>query len=202
MQSKKKRQWGACLCWRSCRCAVGPDGSTLSMEQSEERTRPQRLCPLRDRRNRHGRPGQCKEKRTQQRMHDAQHLDVPLQLYRSTRAYWPREWDGDFENGYDVGLVRLDRRAPFERPQIDRTGHRLRTGDPLTAAVWGSQEEDSTVSVAQSAARLPFVSLMTCEEKLETRLEDSVMCTGPVGIDSSRGGRSVCQRLSRVSVLL
>ena len=41
------------------------------------------------------------------------------QWMNSKRSYWPPEWDGDFNHGFDVGLLRLDRKAPLPKPQID-----------------------------------------------------------------------------------
>ena len=112
---------------------------------------------------------------------------MPLQLYRSKRAYWHPKWDSDVKNGFDVGLVRLDRKAVSGGVSFDKDGVRLRYGDLLGMAGWGSTEKKVTASVLQSTEDLPVLSANSCEKSLNATLKGHMICIGSIGSDTCRG---------------
>ena len=91
------------------------------------------------------------------------------------------------KNGFDVGLVRLDRKAVAGGVSFDKDGVQLRYGDRLAMAGWGSTEKNVTASVLQSTEDLPVLSANSCQRSLNATLKKHMICIGSIGSDTCRG---------------
>ena len=105
--------------------------------------------------------------------------------------------------GYDIGLIRLDRKAPLHLPRIDKIGVSLQVGDYLTAAGWGSTDKKRTSNVLRVVDKLIYVGSQQCAPDLFTNLGAHTICAGSFGRDTCRGERvrycTVSSGLSSIS---
>ena len=83
--------------------------------------------------------------------------------------------------------MRLERKAPLERPLIDKARDRLQFGDLMAAMGWGLTDKTRAAKTLQLAAKLPILGTETCEIVLEEELDEHMICAGGIGMDTCRG---------------
>merc|ERR1712080_488132 len=94
--------------------------------------------------------------------------------------------------GDDIGLVKLDRAAPYTetiRPiclpcSLANTNFEKKE---LTVSGWGHTTEDGSMSDVMRAVNLPFLSNPKCKETYGAYIRDTSMCAGVGGKDSCQG---------------
>ena len=98
-------------------------------------------------------------------------------------------------NGFDIGLIKLNKRAKFKRPLIDEKGSVITFGKYLTAAGWGKTEKGGPSTVLRFADELIYVSRKRCQQFLrespkgdeDVTIKDHMICAGLHGMDTCQG---------------
>ena len=108
------------------------------------------------------------------------------------------EWNGDYAHGFDVGLLWLDRKAPFKKLIIDKTGDALQTQDILTAVSRSSTDEYKAGGELLLAENVTFIASSTCEDAGQIEMDDYMGCIGyHAGADHFHGahlyGHPICR---------
>ena len=91
-------------------------------------------------------------------------------------VYVHPEWNGDAAHGFDVGLLWLDRKAPFKKLSIDKTGDALSSQASLTAASRTCTDAYKAGGELLLAENLTVVSSSACESVWHTEIEDYMGC--------------------------
>ena len=99
------------------------------------------------------------------------------------------KWTGNVADGYDVGLLRLDRASTHVPAGLPTSIDTIRGGQRFVALGWG-REDDGDNDDLQQAASIEFVRNDFCrlDEFWGPIIKDSMLCA--FGFD---GGQSVCQ---------
>ena len=108
-------------------------------------------------------------------------------------------WTGDTDDGYDVGLLRLDRKPNAALPGIDTHRTPISSGEVLTALGCGKTESQQTADTLQMAQNLHYVSPVRCERTLGNIFKGHMMCAGLLNEDTCNGAPSLS--LSFVQVI-
>lgn len=96
-------------------------------------------------------------------------------------------WKGTTEEGYDIGLLKLDRVVPdVTFPAVDTHDTPLGPGDVLIALGWG-RTESQTADTLQMVENLHYVSPAQCKKALRNVYKDSMICAGLLNEDTCRG---------------
>ena len=96
-------------------------------------------------------------------------------------------WTGDTDDGYDVGLLKLDRKSKTTVPGIDTHETPLSSGDLLTALGWGRTDSQDVADTLQMAESLSYLSPVRCEEEIGDIFEEHMICAGMLNEDTCRG---------------
>ena len=116
------------------------------------------------------------------------------QWMNSKRSYWPPEWDGDFNHGFDVGLLRLDRKAPLPMPQIDKMNS-VWQDRVLSAASWRGMDASTSNGELRLTKNLTTLPMRTCEKEFHRDLKDHMICIHPAHAENSLGEQQLRRQL-------
>ena len=100
------------------------------------------------------------------------------------------EWNGEFLDGYDIALLKLDREVNSGLPSLNEPNNPPAAGTRLAALGWGKDEYDVPVDELQLASNLEFVPLKSCQRQWNGRTvkADIMMCAG-LGIEDTCKGK-------------
>ena len=95
-------------------------------------------------------------------------------------------WTGNVLDGFDVGLIKLDKKAKFKRPLIAEKSIGVARGTFLTATGWGITEKGKPSSVLRNADKLVYISRKECQRMLrespdgdkDITIKDHMICAG------------------------
>ena len=87
-------------------------------------------------------------------------------------------WTGNVNDGYDVGLLKLDRESNVMLPGIDTHKTPLRAGILLTALGWGRTDSQRIADTLQIAENLYYLDPLRCNEELGDIYKDHMICSG------------------------
>jgi len=113
--------------------------------------------------------------------------DDPDQMFNAIEGYVHHLWRGDVEKGYDIGLLKLDRKTNITLPAIDSFGTPISSGELLTALGWGKTEEQEIADTLQMAENLHYVLPVRCKEELGDVFKNSMICAGLLNEDTCKG---------------
>ena len=91
------------------------------------------------------------------------------------------------ERGYDIGLLKLDRKANLTLPAIDSFGTPISSGELLTALGWGRTESQEIADTLQMAENLHYVLPVRCKEELGKVFKKNMICAGLLNEDTCKG---------------
>jgi len=96
-------------------------------------------------------------------------------------------WTGDVNDGFDIGLLKLDRESNATLPAIDTHHTPLSSGDLLTALGWGSTDTQEIATVLQITENLLFILPVRCKEVLDSEFRSHMICAGMLNEDTCKG---------------
>ena len=81
-------------------------------------------------------------------------------------------------DGYDIALIKLNKKANLTLPSIDIQGGEFRSGKLFTALGWGLNETGKNPNTLQMAANLVYVKRDNCEDFLGDAVKKFSICAG------------------------
>ena len=116
-------------------------------------------------------------------------------MFIAKKVFAHPKWTGDILNGFNIGLIKLNKRAKFKRPTIDEKGISLSYETFLTAAGWGKTEKGKPSTVLRFADELIYVSRKRCQQFFrespkgdeDVTIKDHMICAGLHGMDTCQG---------------
>ena len=98
-------------------------------------------------------------------------------------------------DGFDVGLIKLNKKAKFKRPLVAEKSIGVSRGIYLTAAGWGITEEGKPSSVLRYADKLIYLPRDDCQRVLrespdgdkDITIKDHMICAGLYEMDTCQG---------------
>ena len=107
--------------------------------------------------------------------------------FRNAVGFNPIVDSGSVTDGYDVGLLKLERESDVTLPALDTYGAPLGAGDLLMALGWGSTESQQTADTLQMAENLQYVLPARCRQELGDAYKEHMICAGLHTEDTCRG---------------
>ncbi|CAD7695786.1 unnamed protein product [Ostreobium quekettii] len=109
-----------------------------------------------------------------------------------TAAIVHEKWTGAVEDGYDIALLRLEKKSKFAKFAIGLPGRCEATGTALFVTLgWGGTENDTTSDALQVAERFKFLTGEDCaaEDLWGSTYQDSMLCAvgGKPGVETCPG---------------
>eukprot|EP00803_Ostreobium_quekettii_P010026 evm.model.scf_253EXC.11 EVM.evm.TU.scf_253EXC.11 scf_253EXC:91147-98674(+) len=106
-----------------------------------------------------------------------------------TAAIVHEKWTGAVEDGYDIALLRLEKKSKFAKFAIGLPGRCEATGTALFVTLgWGGTENDTTSDALQVAERFKFLTGEDCaaEDLWGSTYQDSMLCAvgGKPGVET------------------
>ena len=101
-------------------------------------------------------------------------------------SHWPESWTGDVHDGYDIAVVRLNKKANLTLPSIATQGGDFRRGKLFTALGWGLNKSGKQPNSLQMADSLLYVRNLECKDFLGDAVKKHSICAGLLS-DSCRG---------------
>ena len=98
-------------------------------------------------------------------------------------------WNGDFEDGSDIALLKLEK--PLRRIALpDIASGTLKLEESLILTVLGWPETGPRGPIAQvlQHADLPLVPNSGCQNVYNSMILDSMLCAGGFDVDACKGG--------------
>ena len=114
-------------------------------------------------------------------------LDWLLQIFKGVEEYVHPSWTGDVNDGFDVGLLKLDREPDSTIPAIDTHSTPLSSGDLLTVLGWGRTETQLTSDSLQMAENLQYMLPVLCEQELGDIFLEHMICAGLLNENACEG---------------
>ena len=96
-------------------------------------------------------------------------------------------WTGDVHDGYDIAVIKLDRKANITLPGFDRQGGEFKNGQLFTAVGWGKLETGAFPDRLQMAENLAYLHPRYCEEKFDNEMKEHMICAGLMEQDTCEG---------------
>lgn len=87
-------------------------------------------------------------------------------------------WNGDPVDGYDIALLKLDRKANSTLPNLSAIVETVSSGTELIALDWRDDDANKLTDSLQMFVDLTFVSRDRCENLLGRDLEEHQFCAG------------------------
>ena len=100
-------------------------------------------------------------------------------------------WTGDVNDGYDVGLLKLDRKSNAELPGIDTHETPLRVGLLFTSLGYGATDYQQIADTLQMAEDLYYLPPVRCKEELGDIFKEHMICSGLLNEDTCRGTKKL-----------
>ena len=91
------------------------------------------------------------------------------------------------EDGYDIAVVKLNKKANLPLPSIDTQGDDYRAGTMFTALGWGLDETGKNPNSLKMAENLAYVKQHDCKEFLGDAVKKHSICAGDSKKNTCRG---------------
>ena len=82
------------------------------------------------------------------------------------------------DDGYDIAVVKLNKKANLKLPSIDTQAGEFRSGKIFTALGWGRNKTGDFPTSLQMADSLVYVSNDQCKESLKDAVKTHSICAG------------------------
>ena len=112
--------------------------------------------------------------------------DSFYQIFTATEGHVHTLWTGDTDDGYDVGLLKLEKKSNAILPDIDTHKIPISSGEVLTVLGWGVTDSQQTADTLQTA-NLQYLSPASCRQALGDIFEEHMICAGVGHPDTCRG---------------
>ena len=110
------------------------------------------------------------------------------QVFFATESRFRDEWSGDVGHGYDIALLKLNKRANFPTPRLTTVRERPVMGTFVSVIGWGETSSGPTLTRLQYSGSLRVVRFATCNDHWNKTLkEDITLCAGIGVIDTCKG---------------
>ena len=101
------------------------------------------------------------------------------------------KFTGDVGDGYDIALLKLDKKAKgLTRPRLGSGNITITAGDYMAAAGWGKTESAAVAKTLRVTDRLAIVDQKHCEVPPNVTDAGSWICAGGLGEDTCKGNVS------------
>lgn len=105
-------------------------------------------------------------------------------------AHIHEDWTGDVTDGYDIAMLKLDKKAKLQLPVLDVPGSQFSAGRVFTALGWGATTERVVSKKLRIAPDLFYVSQRMCNDSWSGIIpEDIVLCAGYGESDTCYGNQ-------------
>lgn len=110
-------------------------------------------------------------------------------VFAADRTYVHPKWNGDFTDGYDIALIKLDAPPDFPLPELASQRSLYTSGNEFAALGWGRNSSGVFTDVLQIADALPFVSRGICNRETfwDGQILESMICAGKGEQDTDQG---------------
>ena len=106
------------------------------------------------------------------------------------------DWTGNVGDGYDIAMLKLDRKAKgLTLPRLGSGDVTITAGDLLSATGWGMTESSSVAKQLRVTDRLPIIKQKFCKMPPNVTAASSWICAGGRGEDTCRGNVFHCFRI-------
>jgi len=117
----------------------------------------------------------------------ASETNDPELIFNAVEGHVHSFWTGDTDDGYDVGLLKLNRESNASLPAIDSHSTPIGSGEVLTALGWGRTDSQQTADTLQMAENLHYVPPIRCEQELRDVYKNHMICAGLLNEDTCKG---------------
>ena len=90
-------------------------------------------------------------------------------------------------DGYDIAVIKLDRKANITLPGFDRQGGEFRDGQAFTSLGWGRTRTGSFPDRLQMSEDLIYLPPRRCREEFGYEMEKQMVCAGLINEDICQG---------------
>ena len=102
-------------------------------------------------------------------------------------TYVHDSWTRDVNGGYDIAVIKLDRKANITLPAFDRQGGEFRNGRLFTALGWGGTQTGAFPNRLKMAENLVYLPPLSCRERFGYKIDEQMVCAGLMNEDTCKG---------------
>ena len=115
-------------------------------------------------------------------------LRLSSQVFEAVKGYVADGWTGDFADGHDIAVLKLDRRATnLTLPLLGSGGVPITFGDSMTATGWGKTEAAESVRDIHINDKLIIAEQESCKNTSKTLDNSSWICIKSLREDACEG---------------
>ena len=112
-------------------------------------------------------------------------------MFDAVEGYIHEDWTGDVGDGYDIAVLKLDRKSKgLKLPRLGTGDITITAGDLLAATGWGMTESTAVAKKLRLAEKLAVIEQKYCKEPPSATDAGSWICAGGLGEDTCKGNAS------------